>query len=125
MSSTFSHKLKLIRQKYNLTQEDFAQILGISRSYLSRLESGHTLPTNKLIEHMALKFKIPQSWLLDDTLEDSSIPEDIDFVGISLLCKYNLLQEEYKEFILNQIEQLLEIQSKISNKKESQDHLLK
>lgn len=111
--------IAILKTRQLLTQKDFVQILGISRSYLANLEAGQTLPTNRLIEHISLKFKIPQEWLLDDESTDLEVPENNDFLSISLVCKYNLLQDEYKYFILNQIEQLLEIQSKLSNKKES------
>lgn len=39
--SGISERLKLLRQKLNLTQEGLARKLMISREYLSRMENGH------------------------------------------------------------------------------------
>lgn len=119
LNTAFPSKLQLIRKKYDLTQEEFAQTLMISRSHLAKLEAGIIPPSTKIIKHIALHLDIPEVLLLDDTDEDIILPEGSKFIDTLLLRKYNLLDEEYKTFVRTQINQLLALQLKIANKKDS------
>lgn len=119
LNTSFPSKLQLIRKKYDLTQEEFAQTLMISRSHLAKLEAGIIPPSTKIIKHIALHLDIPEVLLLDDTDEDIILPEGSKFIDTLLLRKYNLLDEEYKTFVRTQINQLLALQLKIANKKDS------
>ena len=56
--------LKLYRQYQRLTQTELADRLGISKSFLSELESGKKTPTLDLIERYASEFRIPASTFL-------------------------------------------------------------
>ena len=51
-------KLKQIRKKKRLTQEEFSEILGISQNFLSELENGASCSTKKLI-HFSQILNIP------------------------------------------------------------------
>ena len=55
----FSKRLKLIRQEKGLTQEDLAELLGISVRYVQQLE-GKSTPNVKLdtIEMLAKALKV-------------------------------------------------------------------
>jgi len=56
--------LKLIRQFYNFTQAELASQLGLSKSYLSELESGKKTVTFELITKYSDIFDIPASSLV-------------------------------------------------------------
>jgi transcriptional regulator with XRE-family HTH domain len=56
--------LRLIRVFHNLKQTEVAQKLGISKSYLSEIESGIKEPTLQLIGRYAEVFDIPPSSIL-------------------------------------------------------------
>jgi transcriptional regulator with XRE-family HTH domain len=49
---------------FDLTQEDFAQQLGISQSQLSKYERGLALPAADVLLRMKRKFRVSVDWLL-------------------------------------------------------------
>ena len=48
------HRIFAYRIKHNLTQEEFAKILGLSRVNISKLENGRYKPSKKLLMKMDL-----------------------------------------------------------------------
>ncbi len=59
-----SEALRLIRVFHDVKQNDLALRFGISKSYLSELESGKKSPPMDLIAKYATEFKIPASSIL-------------------------------------------------------------
>lgn len=47
------HTLRTIRERYGYTQETFGTELGISRSYISLIESGHKRLNDRLLARCA------------------------------------------------------------------------
>jgi len=62
---SISNRIKLLRKTEKLTQKEFAKRLLISQSYLSGLENGNELPTNKLTKLICLEFGINEAWLIN------------------------------------------------------------
>lgn len=59
------HKaLRLVRVFHDMNQSALAERLGISKSYLSELESGKKSPTLELLQKYAETFNMPLSSLL-------------------------------------------------------------
>lgn len=56
--------LRLARAFHDCTQSELAKNLGISRSYLSEIESGKKEPSLDLLQRYASYFRIPLSSLL-------------------------------------------------------------
>jgi transcriptional regulator with XRE-family HTH domain len=73
MKNSLGEALRLVRSFHDMNQIELAQCLGISRSYLSELESGKKTPSLDLLDNYAKTFEIPLSYLLIfcETLEDS------------------------------------------------------
>lgn len=68
----FSEKLQMLRRKNSMSQEELADILGVSRQAVSRWESGQGYPeTDKLIRISELF-----STTLDDLLKDAPSSEE-------------------------------------------------
>lgn len=69
-----SEALRLIRVYHDLKQQELAEKLEISKSYLSEIENGKKTPTIDLIEKYASQFGIPASSILffSENLEDPS-----------------------------------------------------
>ena len=110
--SIFRSKIKRLRKLQDLTQAEFALSLGLSRGNYSGLESGFVKPTNMLIKLLSLQYRIPETYWTDETNENLSLL-DGSINPLSLIMeKYELLNDIYKEFVHNQILQLLEIQNK-------------
>ena len=47
---TFGEKVKQVREKLNLSQEELAKKLGISFATINRWEKGHTHPTYETLQ---------------------------------------------------------------------------
>ncbi len=67
----FSEKLKTLRKENNLTQEELAEQIFVSRTLISKYESGAVCPTEENIAKLASFFNIDESELifLNDEIE--------------------------------------------------------
>jgi transcriptional regulator with XRE-family HTH domain len=61
-----SEKIKQVRKKEMLTQEDFAKSLGLNTSYISKLESGKNEPSEQLILSICRTYSVNHDWLTKD-----------------------------------------------------------
>ncbi len=59
-----SEALRLIRVFHDLKQSDLADRFGISKSYISEIESGKKTPTIEFLEKYSSEFHIPLSSIL-------------------------------------------------------------
>jgi transcriptional regulator with XRE-family HTH domain len=60
----FPGRLKQLRLKLGLTQGQFAKRIGVTPSYVSRLESGDYSPSRELGEQIVEEFELPRDeWL--------------------------------------------------------------
>lgn len=106
----FADKLKMIRENADLSQDQLARILGISRSHLNELENNRTEPRPVLINCMSLMFEIDKEWLLNDESGDIK-PINKTASLISLIdAGYEKLGDSYKKFVEKQVKELLELQ---------------
>jgi transcriptional regulator with XRE-family HTH domain len=69
-----SEALRLIRVYHDLKQNELADRLKISKSYLSEIESGTKAPTLALLESYAKEFDIPASaiFFFSENIDDPS-----------------------------------------------------
>lgn len=69
--------LRLVREFHNINQSQLAEKLGISRSYLSEIESGKKAASIDLLEEYSDIFDIPPSSLLlfSENLEKNTFSE--------------------------------------------------
>jgi transcriptional regulator with XRE-family HTH domain len=66
----FGNRLRTIRLERKLSQERFAEFVGISVDFLSLIERGRNAPSFETIEHMAKKLRVPVMELFDFRGED-------------------------------------------------------
>lgn len=57
--------LRALRQKTGLSQEAFADEVGLHRTYVSGLERGNRNPTIAIIDKLARFLRVPAGKLLD------------------------------------------------------------
>lgn len=107
-----NEKIKIIRKINNLTQQEFAKKLGISRSNISSIEQGVVTPTPLLINCLCLMFDVKKEWLIDDTNDDLSGLKNSNDLNLLIADNYEKLNDTFKKFIENQINELLNIQNK-------------
>lgn len=65
-------KIKAIRLGNKLRQIDFAEMICISQSHLSRIENGQDYPSKAVICLIALQFGIDENFLKEDFYELNS-----------------------------------------------------
>jgi len=61
----FGIRLKAIRAERKLTQEEFAELIGISVDFLSLIERGINAPSFEVLEQVARKLRLPVRELFD------------------------------------------------------------
>ncbi|EAC7181177.1 XRE family transcriptional regulator [Listeria monocytogenes] len=86
----FGNKLKILRSKANKTQEDIANILGVSRAAYSHIENGRNEPDMETIVKLANYFDVSTDYLLGRDKFDNS-----DLLATHIEC--NLTEEERTE----------------------------
>lgn len=93
----FSDKLKELRKKHNLTQEELASKLFLSRSVIAKYESDAAKPTKENIEKIASFFNIKISELVDTdevtgiVLDNDKIREKVKNIYLFFLIIVSLL----------------------------------
>lgn len=60
-------KLRILRERMNLTQQELAERLGYTQAFISSVENGKRTPSIKFLEKVAIFFDIPLAWLLEET----------------------------------------------------------
>lgn len=108
----FPKKLKIVRNSTGLTQEEFAKRIGVSRSNIANLELGNVEPTKLLINCISLTFDIKKDWLSNDEANDLQMYNQHDDYKNIILENYEKLDDKFKEFVSNQIEDLIKLQEK-------------
>lgn len=61
----FGIRLKGIRLERKLTQEEFAELVGISVDFLSLIERGINAPSFEVLERMSARLRVPVRELFD------------------------------------------------------------
>ena len=65
LRSQFAKRLKVLRVKKQLTQEDLAKMLGLSTSFVSNLERGVNAPSFETLERIAQALEVSVKALFD------------------------------------------------------------
>ena len=68
----FGDRLREIRKERNMSQDEFAQLLGTSKQVLSRYESGQRAPKITLVQAFAQKLNVSTDYLLGDSAEEAA-----------------------------------------------------
>ncbi|MFI3300919.1 MAG: helix-turn-helix transcriptional regulator [Candidatus Gastranaerophilales bacterium] len=91
--------IKKLRNKYQLTQEEFAEKIGVSIQGLSNLERNRYQPTSETIDKICKAFNIEPVELL---LVDVKINEDMinNIVNLISNCSKKKLKQIYNIILL-------------------------
>ncbi len=57
-----------LRKKQNWTQDEFAERMRISKNYVSLIENGKKIPSDRLISDICREFGVNEEWLRNGTL---------------------------------------------------------
>ena len=61
----------------DLSQEEFAKRLGMTKSAISGYETGRRIPTDSVLKHIAREFRVDEGWLVEGNGEPFE-PDDGD-----------------------------------------------
>ena len=75
MKNMISINLKHIRDKHNLTQEQFAERIGVSRQTVAKWENGESLPDIERCVEISMLFAVPLDVLATCNLDETAEPE--------------------------------------------------
>jgi transcriptional regulator with XRE-family HTH domain len=105
---TVNQRIKEIRQSLNKSQREFAKEVYVSNGYLSEIETGHKEVNNRLIHLIASAFSVNKRWLLtgEGRMFNSTPEEKLE----RMTNLFNELRPEFQEFVLKQIDELIELQ---------------
>lgn len=70
----FAEKMIELRRQQNLSQQDLADRLGVSRQAISRWETGAVQPTADSVRGLAQVLQVSTDYLLNDELDDPTPP---------------------------------------------------
>ena len=71
---SFAKKMIELRKQQNLSQQDLADRLGVSRQAISRWETGAVQPLADSVKSLAQVFQVSTDYLLNDDLDDPTPP---------------------------------------------------
>lgn len=112
-----------IRKESKLTQDAFAERLGLSKNFVWMLEKGERVPSDRTIADICREFNINKEWLLTENGDMYDIPEDETAAVVSELLEednpfyelivgimktYQGLDSKSQELLKNLGKQLLE-----------------
>jgi transcriptional regulator with XRE-family HTH domain len=91
------NRLKELRESKELSRGDIEKRTGLLRCYISRVENGHTVPSDETLEKMARALELPMYRLFHDDEAPASLrklkpPKNDECTGedaayLSKLCK--------------------------------------
>lgn len=92
--TSLAERLKWARRRLDLTQDQFAELVGTTRVQIQKIENGRTLrPRN--VGKLAEVGKVPAAWLQFGYAELEALPQE----AIQLAVDWNSLPEHTKKAI--------------------------
>lgn len=73
---TIGNRIRGLRKKHRISQSILAQMTGVSRSNISKIESNEIKPAASSIVAIADFFRVSTDWLLKGEVFDASVAED-------------------------------------------------
>ena len=75
LDSILNERFKQVRLKLGMTQEEFGNKIGLSKSGISNIENGTRNVTKRLIKLVSLIFGIDEMWLLTGNEEPENLTD--------------------------------------------------
>ena len=111
---TFAQRLRKLRKESGLTQTEFADKMGISRSSESMYETGGREPSFELVDTMAMFFDVDMNYLLGHSdvrssygghqeREDAEIEKYLSSDQYALIMAYRSAPKEVQQAALRML----------------------
>ena len=125
-------RIKMLRKELNLTQQKFADTLGMKQNTIASYEIGRVTPSDPTIVHICKEWNVNETWLrtgegkmfIEIPEEDiysraaASVFKEEDATAIEGLKLYYSLTPEAKKTVRDYIVQLADMIRESENKKE-------
>lgn len=113
-------RIKILRKELSLTQDVFAEKLGVTRSAISQIENGDRNLTEQMLMAISNVYKVNYFWLRDgvgdifEALPETIIDELVDQYGLDemdkiIIQKFVELGEKERAVFKKYIKSMLEI----------------
>lgn len=56
-------RIKALRKAANLTQQEFAERIGLTKNFISLVETGSRIPSERTISDICREFDVNETWL--------------------------------------------------------------
>lgn len=112
--NAMNQRLKEVRQALNMSQAKFAKALSMSNGYVAQVELGNTRVNDRIIKLMHFVLNVNEEWLR--TGKGEMFEEKPNTTLALAVSSFKDLKPIYQEYVLKQIDQLLEIQDREDNK---------
>jgi len=85
-----SDRIKKLRKDLNLSQGFFADVLNVTRSHISKIETGTVTPSNQLVKSICREFQVRERWLREgqgqiyeklDLTKFQEFKHDLEIIG--------------------------------------------
>lgn len=115
---TMEERILFVRENCgDLSQEEFANKLGLTKSAISGYETGRRVPPDNVIKHIACVFDIDEDWLRDgvgepffptpdDALEELFDQFECSDFERSFLLAYSSLKDKDRRIFSNYLDQI-------------------
>ena len=103
-------KIKELRLKHNLTQEELGKILNVQKAAVSKYEKGIASPSNEVLKKLSAFFNVSIDYLLDNEPPKNNIESE----ETKLLNGFQSLNTDGQNILLNVLNSLRMSHSKIN-----------
>ncbi len=86
-----------VRKSNKLNQEDFAKKLGLTKNYISLIETGNREPSERTIKDICREFRISYAWLTEGT---GSMDSGLDSDEFALIDSVMTSDNEFAKKVL-------------------------
>jgi transcriptional regulator with XRE-family HTH domain len=108
VAETLSGRLKQALKKLGVTQQELAEKIGFTQSYVSRVSNGKKIPSSRFFDIISHELYLNPAWLLHSTGEMFLAEENgLSSQDAAMVAKYRLLTPEEKDVIDKMTDALL------------------
>ncbi len=97
MISGLSDKLRTLRENYNYSQKQVAQILDVSPSLISSYETGERMPSIENLKALAQLYHCTSDFLLGLNCQESPRMIDVSYLNADQISAFRVLLDSIKK----------------------------
>jgi transcriptional regulator with XRE-family HTH domain len=107
MAGTVNNRIIAVRNSLGLTRKDFCKNIFISQSYYSNVENGTRPINDRIIALICSQYGVSKEYLL--TGKGEMFTENLPDIQLNQLLEiFDELEKPFKEYIVQQVRQLVE-----------------